>query len=301
MKITYEIIEKNLATFKEAKKQFPIIQKYIDGEVNSQALNSVGLHRFGAFYEFLKGCELTSQTPVIKGMTWRKLKPILVENCTSERFKTYLKNRTENQFIEILKDPDKYDKLLNGRWIRRPSGRRSGRRSDAKVSSFKTHSIAIVNYIIQKELDIIDISVISDTLWYSRETLNMENSFTREMQITESLMKGIVGVIEESKIDFKKLNLEYISNFINTKLSNLMSIEKGTSFKCIKDVVSNFNPTFKYLKEGTYYTVESSQVRSGLLHVLVVTEQGRTEWHPFTNFEDVSFNRNSILDSLFGE
>ena len=31
MKITYEIIEKNLATFKEAKKQFPIIQKYIDG------------------------------------------------------------------------------------------------------------------------------------------------------------------------------------------------------------------------------------------------------------------------------
>ena len=299
MKITYDLIEKNLATFKEAKKQFPIIQKYIDGEVSSHALQSVGLQRFGTFYEFLKECETTNQNPIMKRMTWRKLKPILVENCKSERFKTYLKNRTENQFIEILKNQDKYDKLMNGRWLRRPSRRRSGRRSDECISSLKTHYVAIINYIIQKEIDITH----SDTfgnIWYSRETLDMTNTFVREMKITESLMKGIVDVIEESKIDFKKLNLDYISNFVNTKLTNLMSIEKGTSLKCIKDVTSNFNPGYKYLKEGTYYTVESSQIRNGLLHVLVLTEQGRTEWHPFTNFEDVSFNRNSVLDSLLG-
>lgn len=298
MKLTHEIIQKNLDAFNLAKKQFPIIQKYIDGEVDISSLRSVRLDRFGSFHDFLK--ESNGQEVISKGITWRKLKPILIEGCTSERLKIYLRNRTENQFIEILKDQDKYDKLLNGRWKRRPTRRRSGIRSE-RIESFRDKKFMIINYIISKEIEMNDVSYLEGIKWYIGDTLSVENTLLREMEITEKLMIGIANVIEESKIDFKKLNLQYITNFIDNKLKKLMNVEKGTSLKCIKDVISNFNPGYKYLKEGSYYTVESSQIRDGLLHVLVVTEQGRTEWHPFTNFEDVSYNRNSVLDSLLGE
>jgi hypothetical protein len=292
MKITYDIIEENFRIFEEARSKFPIIQKYIDGEVTSNALNSVGLHQFGRFHDYVNHNKSMGFDPIMKGMTWRKLKPVLLANTTIERFKIYLRNRTQNEFIDILKNIEVYDRLLKGRWIRKPARRSSGRRSDEKVSSFTSCQIHIINYIIQNEIEISD--NILGLEWFLTTKLSLSNTQVREMEVTENLLNSFVGVVEESKVDFKKLNLEYISNFIGEKLKKLMFVEKGSVVKCIKDYTA-------CLTEGKSYTVESSHVRNGYLYLQLSDDKGYMNSYPFSYFEDMSYHRNSILDSLFND
>lgn len=303
MKITYDIIKENLRVFEEAKTKFPIIQKYIDGEVSSRSLMLVGLTQFASFYDYLKFLDPRgdlSRGPIINDMTWRKLKPILIEKTDLPRFKTYLKNRTQKDFCEILKDVDVYDRLLNGRWLRRPARRSSGRRSGEKINSFNNCSVEIINYIIQNEVDVCD--NIAGIQWFVTQRLSLDESLVREMKVTEDMLKSIADVITESKIDFKKLNLDYITNSISEKLGKLIHIEKDSVVKCIRDVESVSHVTgnrILAIKEGNSYTVNSSQIRNGYLYLWLNDETGRNNYYAFSNFEDMQYHRNSILDSLF--
>lgn len=293
MKITYDIIQENFRVFEEARLKFPIIQKYIDGEVTINALNSVGLHQFGRFHEYIKHNKTLGFDPIMKGMTWRKLKPILITNTSLERFKVYLRNRTQNDFIDILKKVDVYERLSKGRWIRKPSRRSSGRRSGEGISALISCQIPIINYIIQNEIEINE-NTITGLEWFLSTKLSLNNTQAREMEVTENLLTSFVGVVEESKVDFKKLNLDYISNFIGEKLKKLMFVEKGSVVKCIKDYTS-------CLTEGKSYIVDSSHVRNGYLYLQVSDDRGFMNSYPFSYFEDMSYHRNSILDSLFDD
>lgn len=294
MKITYDIIEENLRVFEEARNKFPIIQKYIDGEVSQNALNSVGLGQFARFHDYIK---THKYSPIMKGTTWRKLKPLLLTNTTLDRFKVYLRNRTQNDFNDILKNLDVYDRLLKGRWIRKPARRSSGRRSDEKISSLTSCQIPIINYIIHNEIEISD--NIIGLEWFLVTKLTLEGTLEREMEVTENLLTSFANVVGESKVDFKKLNLDYISNFISEKLRKIMSIEKGTVLKCIKEWPSSLDANQFILTEGKSYIVESFQIRSGYLYIYLTDDRGHMNYYPFSYFEDMTHHRNSILDSLF--
>ncbi len=298
MKITYDIIKDNLRVFEEAKGKFPIIQKYIDGEVSPRSLALVGLTQFANFYDYLK---FIDRSPIIEDVTWRKLKPLLIEKTDLPRFKTYLKNRTQKDFCDILKDTDVYDRLLNGRWIRRPARRSSGRRSNERIGGFDSCSVEIINYIIQNEIEVCD--NIYGTKWFVTQRLSLDESLVREMKVTEDMLKSIADVITESKIDFKKLNMDYITNSISEKLGGLIRIEKDSVVKCLKDVeiVSSITGNkVLVLKEGNTYKVDNSSIRSGYLYLWLTDETGRSNYYPFSNFEDMQYHRNSILDSLLG-
>jgi hypothetical protein len=296
MKLTYNIIRDNIRIFEEAKEKFPIIQKYIDGEVQQNSLQSVGLGEFARFHEYSKQVKSVGFDLIMEDMTWRKLKPILINSTQLDRFRVYLKNRTQKQFIEILKNVEVYDRLLNGRWIRKPGPRRGGRRSSELISSFRQCSVPIINFIIQNDIEVTD--GITGADWFRNNTLNLLGASAREMEVTEELLKTLSSSLSESKIDFKKLNLDYISNFINEKVKKMMSIEEGTTIKSIRDIN---DPSIKHLSLGKSYNVISSYVQSGYLWVSVIDDRGHRENYPFSNFEDVSFQRNSILDSLFAE
>lgn len=296
-------MKENLRIFEEAKVKFPIIQKYINGEVSSRSLVLVGLAQFASFYDYLKFLDPRgdlNRGPIMDNMNWRKLKPLLIEKTDLPRFKTYLKNRTQKDFCDILKDVDVYDRLLNGRWLRRPARRSSGRRSGEKIHAFNVCSVEIINYIIQNEVEVCD--SIAGTQWFVTQKLSLDESLVREMKVTEDMMKSIADVITESKVDFKKLNLDYITNSINEKLMKLIHIEKDSVVKCIRDVESVSNVTgnkILALKEGNSYTVNSSQIRNGYLYLWLTDETGRNNYYAFSNFEDMQYHRNSILDSLF--
>jgi hypothetical protein len=292
MKITYDTIKENIRIFEDAKLKFPIIQKYINGDLNAKSLYSVGLHQFSQFFD-----KFIDYNPIIENMTWRKLKPILIENANLPRFKTYIKNRTQNDFNSILKNAETYDKLLNGRWIRKPSKKYTGRRSDEKLSSLTSCSVQIINYIIQNEIEVCD--NIFNSQWFTSNKLTLNESLVMEMKVTEDMLKSIDNVIDNSKIDFKKLNLDYISDFINEKLQKLMMIESGKSVRCVKTNI-RIN-SIKTLTEGKDYIVDgSSGIRNGYLNIWIIDDTGQRNSYPFSFFEDISFQRNNILDSLLG-
>ena len=293
MKITYDIIRKNFDTYEEAKSKFPIIQKYINGDVSTYSLRSVGLEQFGSFYEFIKNAN------PIEDMSWKKLKPILIENTTSERFKTYIKNRTQREFNEILKDHEVYDRLLNGRWLRKPSKRSSGRRSEERISSFNTCRIQIINYIIFNDIEVAENIIGSE--WYTNSQLSLNNNLVREMEITEKLLDSFINVVDESKLDFKKLNLDYISNFLSDKLKKLMSVENEATVRCIKEIKtfnSNLGREVSRLTIGKNYKVTNSNIRNGYLYLYIKDDTNWSESYPFSYFEDISYQRDSLIDSL---
>ena len=294
MKITYNHIEENIRIFEEARKNLPIIQKFINGDVSIHSLSSSGLSQFGNFYDFIKQNKSVGIDIIMKDMTWKKLKPLLINNTDNERFKTYLSNRTQNKFNEILSNPIVYDRLLNGRWIRKPSKRRSGRRSDERISAFSTCQIAIVNYMILNNIDFHD-KIIGQN-WFLSSKLSLDDTKFNEMSETENLLNSISLVISESKIDFKKLNLDYISNFIGEKLKKLMYIEKGELLKCVKTTYTPSNE--QSLINGNNYIVESSIIRNGQLYVYVKNNLDRVDFYPFSNFEDIKHRRSNILNIL---
>ena len=303
MKLTYDTIKENIKTFELAKEKFPVIQKYIDGEITQYALGYLGLSEFAKFHDYIKSEQAKGSELIMENMTWKKLKMILITNTDLPRFKTYLKNRTQRQFNELLNDTDTYDRLLNGRFLTKPTSRRSGRRSGEHVRGLNTMSIPIINYVIQNDLEVTD--KLFGVHWYATRKLTLEDNLVREMNVTEELLTSLTNTITESKVDFKKLNLDYITNLITERLRKLISIEPDTTVKCKKDVVYK-DPTTgvviqKYLTKDMSYKVLSSTIRGGYLSLYLTNDIGRNDWYPFSNFEDILYARNSILESLLDD
>lgn len=311
MKLNYDLIKKNLATYEEAKELFPVISDYERGEVNINVMRNLGLQEFGEFYDFLK-----RGNPIEEGMTWRKLKIIIADKTPNARLKKFFMNRTQRQFNEILMDGPQFDRLLNGRWVSKPAltrrGRMSyGRRGDECIDGLKTCIIPLLNYIIQNNIDVYEDSkeyiykkfvnqesIYYSIRWYTTMELKFDDVPKREIDVTRKLLNTFVEIMEETKIDFRKLNSEYIISSISNKIRSSMNVPSGTMLKCLKDV--------KYgnkiaLVANTSYEVRSSNLNmNGYLQVYVTDELNRSTSYPYSCFEDMAFHRDDLLSSLFG-
>ena len=312
MKLNYDLIKKNLATYAEAKELFPVISDYERGEVNIHVMRNIGLQEFGEFYDFLK----RGDNPVEDGMTWRKLKLMIAEKTNNVRLKKFIMNRTQRQFNEILMDGPQFDRLLNGRWVSKPAltrrGRMSyGRRGGECVDGLKTCFVPLLNYIIQNNIDVYEDSkeyvykkfaqqesIYYSIRWFTTMELNFDSVPKREIDVTRKLLSTFVEIMEETKIDFRKLNSEYIISSISSKIKNSMSVPSGTMLKCLKDVPYGNKIS---LVANTSYEVKSSHLNmNGYLHVYVTDELNRNVSYPYSYFEDMAFHRDDLLSSLFG-
>lgn len=312
MKLNYDLIKKNLATYEEAKELFPVISDYERGEVNINVMRSLGLQEFGEFYDFLK----RGDNLIDDGITWRKLKLMIAESTSNTRLKKFIMNRTQKQFNEILMDGSQFDRLLNGRWISKPSltrrGRMSyGRRSNECVDGFKKSFIPLFNYIIQNNIDVYEDSkeyvykkftqqdsIIYFIRWYTTLELKFDSVPKREIDVTKKLLNSFVEIMEETKIDFRKLNSEYIISSISNKIKSSMIVTPGTMLKCLKDVPFGVK---KSLIANNSYQVKSSRLdMNGYLQVYVIDELNRDVSYPYSYFEDMAFHRDDLLSSLFG-
>ena len=56
MKLNYDLIKKNLATYAEAKEIFPIISEYEQGQVSYSTMSKLGLGDFANFGSFIENC-----------------------------------------------------------------------------------------------------------------------------------------------------------------------------------------------------------------------------------------------------
>lgn len=310
MKINYDTIKHNIATYEEAKSILPAISQYENGEITGSALNSLGLRDFMDFYNFKKLMSDRGYPLVIEDMNWRKIKSILVDKTDNVRLKKYMFNRTKKSFDSILSDNDVFDRLMNGRWITKPkqrTGRRggmtSGRRSDERVDGLTFAIVPLLNYIIINDLEVVD-SIKWDNSsshyirWFTDKKLSLDSVPKREIEITSKLLNTLDVLIEDSKIDFRKLNLDYITNAINNKLSKLMTIPNGTPIKCLRDYQNEFGSVL--LTKDRYYEANGTSISGGHLRVYVADNFNRNNWFDYSNFEDMAMHRDSLLDSLLG-
>jgi len=311
MKLNYDLIKKNLATYAEAKELFPVISDYERGEVNIHVMRNLGLQEFGEFYDFLK-----RGNPIEEGMTWRKLKIIIADKTPNARLKKFFMNRTQRQFNEILMDGPQFDRLINGRWVSKPSltrrGRMSyGRRSDECIDGLKTCIVPLLNYIIQSDIDVYEDSkeyfykkfvqqdsIVYFTRWYTTMELNFDSVPKREIDVTRKLLNTFVEIMEETKIDFRKLNSDYIISSISNKIKSSMSVPSGTMLKCLKDVP--YGNKIALVANNSYEVKSSGLNNNGYLQVWITDELGRSNYYPYSYFEDMAFHRDDLLSSLFG-
>lgn len=318
MKLDYDLIKKNLATYAEAKEAFPIISEYENGQVSYNIMSKLGLGEFANFATFLNINFKNGFNPVMKGMNWRRLKPMLVEATTNDRFKKFLSNRTQRQFNEILNDGATFDRLLNGRWVTKPGisrrGRRTyGRRGGESIESFKSNIVPILNYIIENNIEVYgdcddkknhysyfkyQSAIESILCWYMTKELDFSNVPKREIDVTRSMLNSLVQLVDDSKIDFRKLNSEYIIHTISEKISKLMKVQEGTKLKSLNDYFDQYNN--KCLTKGQYYEVRGSSMQDGYVTVLVYGDNKRSNYFKYSCFEDIQSHRNDLLDSLFG-
>ena len=310
MKITYDIIKQNIETYKAAKEIFPAISQFEENEIDYSAMSALGLGKFADFNMFVKSTKIQGFEPIMNTKSFRVLKPIICENTKTERFKTFIKNRTQNKFNTIFNDADLFDRLLNGPWKRRPQMRRNGRmgygtRKNERVEGFQTAIVPIINYIIlndievnQKFLDDVDGRISESIRWYVSTTLSFDKVPQKEIELTNKLLQTFMEVVDKEKIDFRKLNISYVMSAISTKIKNAMKIPDGTTLKCVKDLETATGE--KLLEKGQMYEVQGTYERNGFLTVYVKNNQGRNNYYEYSYFEDVSMKRDDLLSMLLG-
>ena len=310
MKITYDIINKNIETYKAAKEIFPAISQFEENEIDYSAMSALGLGKFADFNMFVKSIKIQGFEPIMNTKSFRVLKPIICEKTTTERFKTFIKNRTQNKFNTIFNDADLFDRLLNGPWKSRPQMRRNGRmgygtRKNERVEGFQTAIVPIINYIIlndievnQKVLNDSDGRISGSIKWYTSEFLSFDKVPQKEIELTNKLLQTFMEVVDKEKIDFRKLNISYVMSAISTKIKNAMKISNGTTLKCVKDLETATGE--KLLEKGQMYEVQGTYERNGFLTVYVKNNQGRNNYYEYSYFEDVSMKRDDLLSMLLG-
>ena len=306
MKITYDIIKQNIETYKAAKEIFSAISQFEENEIDYSAMNSLGLNKFADFHMFIKYLKLHGFEPITDTKSFRVLKPIIVGKTTTERFKTFIKNRTQKKFEAIFTDNDLFDRLLNGPWKSRPQMRRNGRmgygtRKNERVEGFRDAIVPIINYIILNEIEVSNSikdqdSISNQTRWYINEVLSFEKVPQKEIELTNKLLQTFSEVVEKDRVDFRNLNINYIMSAISTKIKNAMKITNGTALKCVKDLKTVTGE--KLLEKGQIYEVQGTYERNGFLTVYVTNNQGKNNYYEYSYFEDVSMKRDDLLSML---
>ena len=323
MKINYDLIKSNLETYKEAKSILPVIGEYEREEVSSSVMRNLGLGSFASFHDFIKLAERSEFSPIMTDITWRKLKPLISTHTKTDRLKKFIMNRTQNQFTDLLNSTEEFDRLLNGRWIRKPGytprGRKTyGKRSDVRIEGLEYCIIPLINYIILNDIDVfetkrviipyspdIDIESFhyqprfsSITKWYTFEKLEFDKVPKREIEVTKKLLDNFINIMGESHIDPRKLNLDYIISTISDKIRKSMIVPSGTIIKCLRDVNNDYRK--QVLTKDVSYSVRGSYIQSGYLKVSVTNDLGSNDYYDYANFEDMAIHREDLLRSLLG-
>ena len=311
MKFTYDFIKENLRIYNQAKEMLPVISQYEQGLISQNSMRSLGLELFSQFYDFTKS-QKNMGFELIQAISYKELKEVIAKNTTVDRFKTYITRRTQPQFKKLIsEDSETFDRLLNGRWISKPTYRRRGRRSNEVVSGLKSF-VPLINWIISNDIQTCDLeanhfqSFKNQTVyqyqlrWYTGIHLDVEKLPKREIDITFNLLNSFVDFLTETQTDFRKLNCDFIVENISSKLKSLMKIPTGTTIKSLVDLnnTNAYTGPYSELTKDKTYTVEDSSITGGYIRVWISNDRGVRTYYNYSLFEDVSIHRDLLLQQL---
>ena len=313
MDFDYENIKENLRIYNQAKSLLPIISQYENGEVSYSSMRSLRLYLFANFSDFIK-IETERGLSPIQALSFTELKKLISEKTQNPRYKKLFKNITQKGFILLLtQDLEKFDRYLNGRWVSKPGysprGRKSwGRRHGDKAEGLNLCFVAIINWIISNGIQTTEKTsehfssfgqqetYKTRIRWYQGVYLKIDNIPLREIGVTSNLLNSLVDFIQDSEIDFRKLNSDFVIDVLSNKIKKLMSVDSGTTLTSLVDLKSDYGHVV--LTKGKNYVVESSNINYGFMRVSVLDDHGRVNYYEYKLFEDVSLQRELLLSSL---
>jgi len=287
-----EIIQKNIEKVEQAKKDFSLLKDY-STTTDDRILRTIwdegrsyGFLTYMNFIDFERFALKTGQEIFYKKkIKLPHFKEILINNATDESVKKILKSKGKVSF----------EKLLNSRRWDILSGNRRRRGGVRYHDNFVSSAAIIANFCIQNEVEIEDVSRISD---YYRSLLpELDPTIKAELELTKNLIEYLVVNLSDSQHDFKRLNIEHISKFISEELKRkLTNIEKGESVKLIENT-----DYYGGLSFGKVYEVVDKEISSGRLQVVIKNDVGNIRSYPYRLFETVSNLREDALLKLLSD
>lgn len=166
----------------------------------------------------------------------------------------------------------------------------------------------LINWIISNEIETIENDsktfqsfssqdVYSHKLkWYKYSILKIDTLPMKEIGVTSNLLNSLVNFIQESEIDFRKLNSDFIVETIQNKVRKLMNVPTGTTIVSLVDLKNDYGR--QVLTKGKNYTVINSTINYGFIKVYIQDDVSIGSYYDYKLFEDISLQRDMLLQQL---
>lgn len=309
MKLTSEIIQRNLLILERAKSAFPKLRAFhdlmvkkhevvlfspeyfsIERQINSinEECRTYRIHIYAEFIEFIVNANRFDQEIFYKKKIKNpEFRDILVKYATDEEARKSFLTKTKATF----------EKLINSKRWEYFSGENKSRRRNSKRlgDNFFRVGALIANYCIQNEIEIKEENSYRIKKWYTNLIPEPDLKVASEIQRTFSIIDFIVNKFEENDSDFKKINLEHLVSSIRNELrERMLSISKNEKIKCI-EIPTLFE---RELTLNKVYEVSDTKIDSGVLKVHIENDLGSKSFYAYRNFETIKDLRESFLNSL---
>ena len=296
MKITSEVISRNLNRLESAQREFPSLSEYqkltegfapLDWDRHKSIRGeciSYGLLPYVDFIDFIVESKLKGQEVFYKKKIKNKeFQEILVKNAKDDNAKKSFNSKTKRSF----------ETLINSKRWETLTGNSSSRRKSYS-NNLKDSDAIIANFVIQNEIE-----VGGEFLWrLNRHYLQLipspDLTIKNEIKRTKEIIDFIIDKLSESGTDFRKVNHDHLTKTLSLELKNrMLTIDPGEKIKCIE-----ISPETTGLTIDKFYNVISKTIDYGILKVTVFNDNERNQSYNYRLFEKVSILRNSALDEL---
>ena len=275
MILNTDIIKENLEILKIFLDKYPIFKDIESGDIMESSLYGIGFDSIISFMRFKKDSEKNGMNLIYnRRVSFLEVKRKIVELNENFESTQMFSNKTEKSFIGIWKNYKSIHRYLKIKNISFTPG--------------INKSLPIIyNYLSQNK---IDVGFSLDWTHYSKK-LNIPELYSREMNMTKSLIDSFLEYAKEDELDIRKSNIKLLTSELKSKLSKLAVIDPGSQLKCISD--------HSGVTIGKYYTNLKSQINGyGFIEVRIKNNVDIESWIPYSVFEEVSRNRQDILRNL---
>lgn len=277
MKINLECISHNIQLLEEVKIEYPILQDYIDNKVQRKTVQNVGLDGFVGFIDYIRIIESRNMSLIYKDkIKYKSVKDKICELTQSVKPKNIFSKKSKKDFNEIWNN----NKILQR--YNRP-------RNVSYCVGLESASPIIWNYLVQNDIEVSSIYNLKAEYYYNK--LSKPTYYARDLKITQDFIDKFINYAKDSNLDIRKCNVRALVSELQSKLEVLANIETGLMVKCISDI--------KGFTTDNLYVVQDSRLNYlGYLEIKLTSDSNVTTFYPYSNFEEVSRQRDDILSSL---
>ena len=148
----------------------------------------------------------------------------------------------------------------------------------------------IFNYLVQNQIEVnSEYMFFYRNLWF--EKLNKPKYYARELKMTQDFISSFLDYAKSANLDLRKCNVKSLTTELQFKLKELTQIDSGLQVKCISE-------TFEFTVDKLYIVEDSKINYLGFLDVKLANDKGDFRYVPYSNFEEVSRQRDDILSQL---